>query len=83
MKVIEEWSPCFPDVFLLEKGRPFGYIKERSKKGKDGAQHRNSDFCRARKETKFAAGSRRQRFLTGDRSLIRPNLFFQRKENKA
>jgi hypothetical protein len=31
MKVIEGWSPCFPDVILLEKGRPFGYSKEKWK----------------------------------------------------
>ena len=36
--------PGFPDVFLLEKGGPFGYIEKESKNEKDDAQMRNSEF---------------------------------------
>jgi hypothetical protein len=44
MKVIEEWSPGFPDVFLLEKRAPFGYIEKNPKGEKPMTKMRNSKF---------------------------------------
>lgn len=59
--------------FCLKRAGLLDTLKEN---GKDDAHHRNSEFCWAGKKTKLAAGSRGQKFLTGDIPFIRPNLFF-------
>ena len=50
MKVIEEWSPRSPDVFLLEKRTTFGYIGKESKNEKRISKIRNSKFVGPGKE---------------------------------
>ena len=75
--------PGFPDVFLLEKGGPFGYIEKEAKNEKDDAQNAELRVPLAGEKAKFVASSCRKKFLTGDMSLIWPILIFRRKESKA
>jgi hypothetical protein len=49
--------PGFPDVFLLEKGGPFGYIEKEAKNEKDDAQNAELRVPLARKKAKFVASS--------------------------